>query len=147
MFHLLKVTAVNLPRTTRAAGVVLVLALGLIYGWVATHAAMPGYLAGLLLVACAGAAIAGFALLAGSRRVGWPLASAVAGACFVAYLAGRAVTGAWHSPLGTLALFLEAGVIALSASLLLGRSVDEVGARDWETYYSHPRPEHEEVFR
>lgn len=147
MFHLLRVTAVNLPRATRAVGVLLVWALGLIDGWVATHAALPGYVAGLLLAGCAGAAAAGAALVIGVRRVGWPLGVTVAGACLVAYVASRAVAwpgfaaaaGGWHAPLGTLALALEVAVIVLGVSLLGGWSVDRVGARDWATYYSYPR--------
>jgi hypothetical protein len=148
VFHLLRVMALNVPRCTRAAGALLAVALGVIYGWVATHAAVPGYVAGLLLLACAGAAAAGLALAVGLRRFGWPLAAGVAGGCFVAYLASRLVTwpgfaaaaGAWHSPVGTLALLLEVGVGGLYVSLRGGWSIDQVGARDWETYYSRPRP-------
>lgn len=153
MFHLLTVTALNLPRATRGAGVLLALGLAAIHAAVAAQTAAPAYVAGLLLVACAGAAGAGLALLAGLRRVGWSLALAVAGACFVGYLASRAMSWpgfaatTWHIPLGTLALTLEVALGALYLSLLVGTNVDVVGARDWQTYFSRPRHDQVGVLR
>jgi hypothetical protein len=147
MIHLLKVTALNLPRLTRGAGVMLALVIGLVHVWVATHAAMPSYVSGLLLAAGAAAFLAGLGLLTGFRSAGWRLAVVVSGGCFVAYLVSRTVgmpgfaaaIGAWHTPLGTLALTLEALLAALYLSLRLGWNVDAPGERDWETYFSYPR--------
>lgn len=142
--HLLKVTAFNLPRLTRLSGVVTALLIGVINLWVATHSTAPSYVNGLLIAAAVGSWLAAAGLVAGFRSAGWRLAVTISGLCCVAYIVSRtlgfpgfaAAVGAWHNPVGTLALLLEALLLAVYVSLRLGWNVDVSGQRDWDTYFS-----------
>jgi ABC-type phosphate transport system permease subunit len=142
--HLLKVTAFNLPRATRLLGVLLALLVGMVHLWVATHAPMPVYVSGLLIAAAVGSVLAAVGLVVGFRSGSWRLAVAVSGLCIGGYIVSRtigfpgfsAAVGAWHYPLGTLALMLEAVLLAVYISLLVGWNVDSPGQRDWDTYFS-----------
>jgi hypothetical protein len=144
MVHLLKVTAFNLPRSTRLAGVVTALLVGVINLWAAIHSTAPSYVNGLLIAAAVGSLLAAVGLVAGFRRAGWRLAVTVSGLCCVAYLVSRtlgfpgfsAAVGAWHNPVGTLSLLLEVLLLAVYISLRLGWNVDAPGQRDWNTYFS-----------
>lgn len=148
MIHLLRVTAFNLPRLTRLAGVVAAVLVGVIHAWVAGSSTAPGYVTGLLVAAAVGSLSAAGALLAGARRAGWGLAVAVSGWCGAAYLISRTVglpgfsvaVGAWHDPVGTLALVGELVLVAVYVSLRVGTNVDGPGERDWDTYFSGPAP-------
>ncbi|MGH3319515.1 MAG: hypothetical protein ACRDN9_04930 [Streptosporangiaceae bacterium] len=147
MIHLLRVTAFNLPRSTRLSGATLIVLVGVVHLWVFTHSTAPGYVIGLFLAASVGSFLAVAGLLAGFRGVSWKLGAAISGLCFVGYVVSRAIglpsfsaaVGAWHSPLGTVGLVLEALLLALYVSLLVGWNVDAPGQRDWDTYFSLTR--------
>ena len=144
MIQLLKVTAFNLPRTTRLTGASLALLIGVVHLWVYLHTAAPGYLEGLFLTAAAGSVAAAAGILAGSRSMGWWLGVATGVLGFAGYIASRALgfpgfaeaIGAWHNALGTTALALESSLLALYGSLLHGCNVDSPAKRDWDTYFS-----------
>lgn len=146
MLHLLRVTALNLPGLTRAAGIVSVSLLGVINVWAAWQPATPGYVAGLLGVGAVGSFVAALGLVVGRRAAGWLLAVATSLLCLIAYLLSRAIglpgfgaaVGAWHHPVGTVSLLLEAFVVGLYVSLRVGWNVDARGQRDWDTYFSRP---------
>lgn len=147
MIHLLKVTAFNMPRLTRLSGVALALLVGLAHLWALTHSEAPGYVRALFVVAVTGALLAALGIVAGLRSLGWHVAVTTSGLGLLAYVLSRAVglpgfaaaVGAWHNPLGTVTATLELLLLVLYVSLLVGWNVDTVGARDWDTYFSHPR--------
>lgn len=87
----------------------------------------PAYVAdGYYLLEIAGV-VAAFALIAGALRAGWFLSAGVAAGPFIGYVLSRGPglpgytddVGNWTEPLGLIALFVEAVLFALAATVLV----------------------------
>lgn len=139
MIYLLKVTAFNMPRLVRVAGLSLMLLVGLTYLWVFVHSPAPGYLRGSFLAAFFGSFVAAVGVFWGSRAVGWWPGAAICGLGFGAYIISRTLglpgfpkaVGAWHDPTGTIALICEGLFLVLYASVAVGMNVAAPEERDW----------------
>ena len=116
MISFFRMTAVNLPRLTAAAGIGLILAVGLIHLWEApAHFEAAPYLGVLFVANFVAPLVSAVGILRGSKGWGWSLGALVCGPSLVAYLWSRAIglpglaeaVGDWDEPLGTFAMMME----------------------------------------
>lgn len=146
----------NLPRSTTAGGVLLLLGIAAIRvyllvasatGWVAPGASAPirppVYLLAYFAVVAAGALLAAAGMLSAPRRVltrvGWALGSLVCAAAMAMYLVSRTAglpggdrwVGRWDQPLGTFALAVEGAFLITHLAVLTGMTVAVPDRRDW----------------
>jgi hypothetical protein len=133
--------AVDLPRTTTAAGAALLLGLGGVHLYVLLReAGLPNYLRvgfGFLIACCVVAA----ALVCGSRtaRAGWALGGLVCLAFLVVYVVSRLaglpglpeVRGWWDSAPGSVAGVCALTFLAVITAIVLGITVAHPRAQHW----------------
>lgn len=140
MIYFLKVTALNLPRLTRLAGMLLVLAVGAIHLYLAPrHFEMAAYVGVGLVVAAAASLVAVMGILRGAPNWGWLLGAWICGVAFVAYLVTRAVglegfeeaKGDWANPWGSLSMMIEGLYLGLYFMVMTGAAVAAPDERHW----------------
>ncbi|MDR7170240.1 hypothetical protein J2W56_003991 [Nocardia kruczakiae] len=133
--------AVDLPRTTTAAGAALLLGLGGVHLYVLVREdALPTYLRvgfAILIAWCAGAA----ALVCGARtaRAGWALGGLASLTFLVVYVLSRLaglpglpeVRGWWDSAPGSVAGTCALGFLAVTAAIVLGVTVARPQRQHW----------------
>jgi hypothetical protein len=142
MLYFLRTTALNLPRLTRAAGIVLILAVGLIHLYLApVHFEAATYLGVAFVINFVASLVAALGIYRGAPNWGWLLGAYVAGGAFVAYLVSRAVSlagfeeavGNWANPWGSFALIVEGLYLAVYFSVATGVAVAAPEKRDWHS--------------
>ena len=140
MFYFLKSTALNLPQLTRLAGIVLILAVGLIHLYKAPeHFEAATYIGVAFVINFACSLISAIGIFFGAKNWGWLLGAYVAGGAFVAYLVTRAVglagfeeaVGKWANPWGTFSLIVEALFLTCYLAVATGVAVAAPDRRDW----------------
>ncbi len=140
MIYFLKVTAFNLPRATRLAGILLILLVGLIHLYkFPEHFEAAAYVGVLFLTNFAAAIISALGIYFGAKNWGWLLGAYVAGGAFASYLVTRAVglpgfeeaVGKWGETWGTFSLVVEGLFVALYLSVATGMAVASPDRRDW----------------
>ena len=140
MISFIKMTALNLPRLTAAAGIGLILAVGSIHLWEAPAHFEAARYAGVLFVANFVASLVSAAgILRGSKAWGWSLGALVSGLSLVAYLWSRAIglpglaeaVGDWDEPLGSFAMILDGLFLAGYFTVMAGIAVAAPERRHW----------------
>lgn len=140
MFYFLRATALNLPRLTRLAGILLILVVGLIHLYEAPeHFRAAAYFGVAFLVNFAASLVAAVGIFFGAKNWGWLLGAYIAGGALVAYLITRAVglagfeeaVGNWANPLGTFSMMVEGFYLAGYVSVATGKAVAAPDERDW----------------
>lgn len=135
-----KMTALNLPRLTTAAGAGLILAVGLIHLWKAPeHFAVARYVGVLFGANFVASLVSAVGILRGAKTWGWSLGALVSGATLVAYLWSRVLglpgfveaVGDWDEPLGSLAMIFEGLFLAGYFTVMTGISVAAPERRRW----------------
>jgi hypothetical protein len=130
----------NLPQMTRAAGVGLILAIGLIHLVEAPeHFEAATYLRALFVANFAVTLASAFGILQGSRTWGWTLGAVASGLALVAYPVSRIFglpgfpegVGEWDEPLGSLAMIFEGLFLTGWFSVITGLAVAAPDKRDW----------------
>jgi hypothetical protein len=131
---------INQPELTRIAGVVLVLAVGMVHlVEVPTHYLISPYLGVLFVVNFIASLVAAFGIWRGAKGWGWTLGALISLLSLLAYLASRLfglpaapeLAGEWTSALGSLAMIFEAMFLAGWFSVLTGLAVAAPDKRDW----------------
>ena len=140
MIYFLRTTALNLPRLTRAAGIGLILVVGLIHLYQAPmHFEVATYLGAAFVANFVASLIAALGIFRGAPNWGWLLGAYVAGGAFLAYLISRAVglaggeelLGAWANAWGSFALIVEGLYLAGYLSVATGTAVAAPDERHW----------------
>ena len=140
MVSLFKMTALNLPRLTAAAGVALILAVGLIHLYEAPeHFEAAVYLGVLFVANFVASLVSAVGIVRGARSWGWSLGALVSVAALVAYLASRffglpgfaEAAGDWDRPLGSVASILEALFLAGYFAVMTRIAVTVPERRHW----------------
>jgi hypothetical protein len=135
-----KMTALNLPRLTTAAGVGLILAVGLSHLWKAPeHFEAARYVGALFVANFVGSLVSAVGILRGTKTWGWSLGALVSGGALVAYLWSRAVglpgfaeaVGDWDEPLGSFIMVLEGLFLAGYFTVMTGIAVAAPERRHW----------------
>lgn len=136
----LKITAINMPRLTRLAGVAVILAVGAIYLYEAPeHFEAATYLGALFIANAAASLVSAAGIFRGAKAWGWTLGAVVCGLALAAYPISRffglpsfpEAAGAWDTPLGTLAMIFEGLFLAGYAAVLTGAVVSAPDKREW----------------
>jgi hypothetical protein len=131
---------INQPELTRLAGIVLILALGVVHlVEIPTHYAISAYLGVLFGVNVAVTLVAAAGIQRGAKRWGWTLGALISLLSLLAYLASRLfglptapeLAGEWTSALGSVAMILEGTFLAGWFSVLTGLAVAAPDKRDW----------------
>lgn len=142
MLYFLRTTALNLPRLTRAAGILLILAIGAIHLYLAPmHFEAATYLGVAFVTNFVASLVAALGIWVGAKNWGWLLGGYVAGGAFVAYLVSRAVglagfeeaVGNWANPWGSFALIVEGLYLAGYFLVATGVAVAAPEKRDWHS--------------
>ncbi len=116
MIDFLKITAINMPRLTRLAGIAMILAVGAIHlSKTPEHFEAAPYLGALFIANAIGSFVSAAGILRGSKTWGWTLGAAISALALVAYPISRffglpgfeEAAGAWDTPLGSLAMIFE----------------------------------------
>jgi hypothetical protein len=135
--------AFDLPRTTTAVGVGLLLGIEAIRLYLLAEYDQPAYLCGYFIVLGAFATLASVAMLAGRWprlvRVGWALGSLVALASLAMYLVSRTAglpqlpqaVGRWDYAPGTLAMALSGAFLATHFAVLTRMTVSWPMHQEW----------------
>lgn len=140
MISFFRMTALNLPRLTAAAGVGLILAVGLIHLWNApAHFVAVPYLGGLFVADFVASLVSAVGILRGSKAWGWSLGALVSGLSLVAYLWSRAIglpglaeaVGEWDEPLGSFAMMMEGLFLIGYFAVVTGMAVAVPERRHW----------------
>ena len=140
MLYFLKTAALNLPQLTRAAGILLILAIGAIHMYLAPmHFQAATYLGAAFVVNFAASLVAALGIWLGSPNWGWLLGAYVAGGALIAYLVSRAVglagfeeaVGNWANAWGTFAMMIEGLYLVGYISVAVGWAVAAPDKRDW----------------
>lgn len=135
----------NLPRTTTAAGLMLVAGVGAVHLYLlVTDQALGGGFDSPPYLRAYYAALFGAAVLAGAGMVtvlkaGWALGSLVAVAAIAMYVASRlwglpglsVLEGYWNYALGTFMLVLAAALVGLHFTVVSGLNVAWPQRRNW----------------
>ncbi len=137
----LQYIALDLPRTTTAAGMALMAGLTAVHAYlIASGTADPAYLIAYRGLIVAGSSSAAMLMsLPGPARAGWRLGSAVSVVAAAVYLASRTaglpgmpqLAGRWDCPLGTVTMGVAALFLVLHGSVLAGVNVAYPRRRDW----------------
>lgn len=140
MIYFLKVSALNLPRTTQAVGILLILAVGLIHMYKAPmHFEAASYIGAAFVINFVASIVAALGIWLGAKSWGWLLGAYIAGGALVAYLVTRAVglagfeeaVGNWANPWGTFAMIVEGLYLAGYFSVATGLAVAAPERRYW----------------
>lgn len=140
MISIVRMTALNLPRLTAAAGTGLVLGVALIHLWEAPeHFEAARYLGALFVADFVAFLVAAAGIVRGSTRWGWSLGALVSGLSLLAYLWSRVIglpgfaeaVGDWDEPLGSLAMALEGLFLVVYVAVMTGIAVPAPGRRSW----------------
>lgn len=128
MISLFKMTVLNLPRLTAAAGVALILAVGLIHPWEApAHFEAPPYVGVLFVANFVASLVSAVDIVARGEGVGVVSGGPglPRGAPRVAIgLPGLAeAVGDWNEPLGTFAMMMEDFFLVGYSTLMMGNAV------------------------
>ncbi len=135
-----KTIYLNVPGTTRAAGVLLIAAVGMIHLIEAPHhLKVASYLGVLFLINAAGSVVAMIGVSLGARGWGWLLGAVISGLALSGYLVSRTIglpgfaegVGEWDDPVGSLAMIFEGLYLAGWVSVVTGLSVAAPDKRDW----------------
>ncbi|MDQ3910984.1 MAG: hypothetical protein M3305_04245 [Actinomycetota bacterium] len=130
----------NLPRATRLAGILLILAVGMIHLYKAPeHFEADAYIGMLFVANFVGTLVAAVGIYGGARVWGWWLGALICVGAVLAYLASRTVglpgleeyVGEWADPLGSLSVILEIFYLAGYLSVGTGMAVAAPERRDW----------------
>jgi hypothetical protein len=130
----------NQPQLTRLAGVVLVLAVGVVHLVEAPgHFEAAAYLGALFVANFVGTLVAAAGVSSGAKSWGWNLGALVCALSLLAYPASRLfglpgfpeAVGEWDEPLGTLAMILEGLFLAGWLSVITGLAVAAPDRRTW----------------
>lgn len=140
MISFVRMTALNLPRLTAAAGVGLILAVGLIHLWETPEYFEAARYVGVLFVAnFVFSLVSAVGILRGAKGWGWTLGALVSGLSLLAYLWSRALglpdlaeaVGDWDEPLGSLAMVFESLFLAGYFAVMTGIAVPAPERRNW----------------
>ena len=140
MIYFLKASALNLPRTTQALGILLILTVGLIHIYKAPmHFEAASYIGVAFVINFVASLVAALGIWLGAKNWGWLLGAYVAGGALVAYLITRAVglagfeeaVGNWANPWGTFAIIIEGLYLAGYFSVATGLAVAAPERRYW----------------
>lgn len=135
--------AFDLPRTTTAAGIALLLGIAAIRLYLLAEYDQPTYLAAYFIVLGACATLAVLGMLAGRWpaivRAGWVLGSVVALASLAMYLASRTIglpqlpqlVGRWEYAPGTLGMALSGAFVATHFAVLTRMTVSWPMHQEW----------------
>ncbi|HEU5007092.1 MAG TPA: hypothetical protein VFT67_08980 [Jatrophihabitantaceae bacterium] len=135
--------AFDLPRTTTAVGIGLLLGIAAIRLYLLAEYDQPAYLAAYFIVLGACATLAALAMLAGRWlvivRAGWALGSVVALASLAMYLASRTIglpqlpelVGRWEYAPGTLGMALSGAFLATHFAVLTRLTVSWPMHQEW----------------
>ncbi len=135
-----KTIYLNLPAATRAVGVLLIAAVGMIHLLEAPyHLEVVPYLGALFLINAAACFVAMIGVSRGARGWGWLLGAVISGLALSGYLVSRTIglpsfaegVGEWDDPLGSLAMIFEGLYLAGWVSVATGLSVAAPDKRDW----------------
>ncbi len=130
----------NQPRLTALAGIVLILAVGVIHLIEAPeHSAASPYLGVLFALNFVGTLVAAAGILRGAKSWGWALGALICALSLLAYLASRLfglfglpeAVGGWDEPLGSLAMILEVLFLVGWFSVITGLAVAAPDSRSW----------------
>jgi hypothetical protein len=131
---------ISQPRLTRLAGIIFILALGVVHlVEIPSHYEISPYLGVLFAVNFAGTLVAAFGIWRGAKGWGWTLGALISLLSLLAYLASRLfglpaapeLAGEWTSALGSVAMILEGTFLAGWFSVLTGLAVAAPDKRDW----------------
>ncbi|MDP9474336.1 MAG: hypothetical protein M3R38_01320 [Actinomycetota bacterium] len=140
MISLFRMTALNLPRLTAAAGVILILAVGLVHLWEApAHFDAARYVGALFVANSVASLVSAVGIALGAKTWGWSLGALVSGLSLVLYLWSRAIglpglaeaVGDWDEPLGSLAMVVEILFLVGYATVMTGIAVATPERRHW----------------
>lgn len=130
----------NVPRTTRLAGIALILAVGAIHLTKGPEylEAAP-YLGVLFFANALGSLVAAVGILRGTKAWGWALAALISSLAALAYITSRLfglpgypeAMGAWDEPLGTVSVIVELLMLGLYFSIVTGMNVAAPDRRSW----------------
>ncbi len=140
MISLFKMTALNLPRLTAAAGVALILAVGLVHLWEApAHFEATPYVGVLFVANFVASLVSAVGIVRGAKTWGWSLGVLVSLGALLAYLGSRAIglpglaeaVGDWDEPLGTFAMMMEGLFLVGYSTVMTGIAVAAPERRHW----------------
>ena len=140
MFYFLKTTALNLPRLTRAAGIVLILGLGVIHLYrTPMNFELAAYIGVVFVVNFILSLVAALGIFRGAPNWGWLLGAYVAGGALVAYLVTRTVglagfeeaEGNWANAWGSFAMMVEGLYLGLYFTVATGAAVAAAEKGEW----------------
>ncbi len=130
----------NQPRAITFLGISTILTIGFIHAYaLPEHFEISPYLGLSFALLFALSFASAFNILRGSFTTGWLLGAVISGVALVCYLISRLfglpgfeeAQGAWATPVGTVAVGLEAFFIFLYVSLITGMNVAWPEKRDW----------------
>lgn len=142
MLYFLRTTALNLPRLTRASGIALILAVGLIHLYLAPmHFEAATYIGVAFAINFAASLVAALGIWFEAPNWGWLLGAYVAGGALVAYLVSRAIglagfeeaVGNWANAWGSFAMIVEGLYLAGYFMVATGAAVAAPEKRDWHS--------------
>lgn len=140
MFYFLSSTALNLPRLTRAAGMLLILTVGMIHLYLAPmHFKVATYIGAAFVINFVASLVAALGIWLGAKNWGWLLGAYIAGGALVTYLVTRAIglagfemaVGNWANPWGTFAMIIESLYLIGYVSVAAGWTVAAPNERNW----------------
>ena len=140
VISLFKMTALNLPRLTAVAGVVLILAVGLIHLWKApAHFEAAPYVGVLFVANFVASLVSAVGILRGAKTWGWSLGALVSLGALLAYLWSHTIglpglaeaVGDWDQPLGTFAMIMEGLFLVGYSTVMTGIAVAAPERRHW----------------
>ena len=130
----------NQPKLTALAGIVLILAVGVVHLVEAPeHFAIAAYLGVLFAANSFGTLVAAVGILRGAKTWGWTLGALISALALLAYLASRLfglpgfaqAMGEWDEPLGSVAMIVEGLFLAGWFSVATGLAVAAPARRAW----------------
>lgn len=140
MVDFLRITAINMPRLTRLAGIVMILAVGAIHLYKAPeHFEAATYLGVLFVANAVGTLVSAAGIWRGAKTWGWTLGAVISTLALAAYPLSRffglpgftEAAGAWDEAFGTLAMIFEGLFLTGYATVLTGMVVSAPDKRDW----------------
>ena len=140
MINFLRITAFNMPRLTRLAGIALILGVGAIHLYAAPeHFGFAVYLGILFGANGVLSLVAALGVLRGAKSWGWMLGAGLSALSILAYLASRffglpgfeEAMGRWDTALGSLAMIVEGLFVTGYVTITAGMNVAAPETRGW----------------
>lgn len=130
----------NQPKLTALAGIVFILAIGVIHLVEAPeHFRIAAYLGVLFAANFVGTLVVAVGIFLGAKSWGWTLGALICTLALLAYLASRLFSlpgfagaeGEWDEPLGSVAMIVEGLFLTGWFSVMTGLAVSAPDKRDW----------------